>query len=114
MSSSAEALSFFKEWLNSKTNLSVTAVLEGVVVSGVGRIVSLDEQLFLANPASRFSLLVPLEGSKFEASDPERGCGLSVLDEAVRDIGFKFGWEIVLPSKDRILLAEIEGLETSA
>lgn len=110
MSSSVEAFSFFNEWMKSRTKLSATAVLEGVVISGIGWITALDEHLSFANPPSGFLLLIPLGGSVFEASDPERGSGLPALDEAVREVGFRFGWEIVLPSRDRILLAEIEGL----
>jgi hypothetical protein len=104
---SDEALTFFREWMNSKTKLAITAALSDVVVSGVGTIVTLDDHLFVADLPSRFSVLIPLAGSTFEPSDPERGSGIPELDEAVRNVGFKFGWEIILPSKDRVLIAEV-------
>ena len=58
--------------MNARTKLSVTTVLEGVVISGVGWIATFDEHLFLVNRASGFSLLIPLEGSTFEVSDPTK------------------------------------------
>ena len=38
MSSSGEAFTFFKEWMDSKRNLLVMATFGDVAVSGVGRI----------------------------------------------------------------------------
>jgi hypothetical protein len=107
MSSSVVAFSFFTQWLNAKTKLCVIAIFDDVAVSGFGWIKSLDEDLFLANPEASFSLRVPLKGCPFESSDPEHSSGLPVLDELIRGTGFKFGWEIVLPSNARILLAEL-------
>jgi len=107
MSSSGVAFSFFNEWMNAETKLCVIAVFGDVAVSGFGWIKSLDEDLFLASPDSSFSLRVPLQGCTFEASDPEHSSGLPALDELSRRVGFKFGWEIVLPSNARILLAEL-------
>jgi len=108
VNSSDDALRFFKEWMSSKTMLSVTAVLSGTVVSGMGIITSLDDNLYIICPP--FSMLIPLDGCSFKASDPEQGSGFPALDQAVREFGFKFGWEIVLPTKDKILLAEIDSV----
>jgi hypothetical protein len=40
-------------------------------------------------------------------SDKEQNSGFPALDEGMQEAGFKLGWEIVLSSNDRILLAEI-------
>jgi hypothetical protein len=113
MSSSGEALVFFREWRNFKTKLSFTLVLGDAVVSGTGWITSLDaERLLLTNPASRFSMFIPLEGCSFEASDPERTTGNAELDALALEMGFRLGWDIVLPSNNRIVLAEMEEKST--
>lgn len=70
MSSSGEAFTFFKEWMDSKRNLLVMATFGDVAVSGVGRIETFNEHLFVADKASRFSMLIPLEDSLFTATDP--------------------------------------------
>jgi hypothetical protein len=108
MSSSDEAFGFFREWMVGETKLFVLGVLESVSTSGFAWIKSLDDSMFLANPEAGFSMRVPLEGCTFEASDPEHTSGLPALDELGRRVGFKFGWEIVMPSTGRILLAELE------
>ena len=52
-------------------------------------------------------MLVPLTNCIFERADPERDkTDLAGLDELVRESGLKFGWRIVLPSNDEILLLE--------
>ena len=113
MSSSGEAIAFFSEWRNAKTKLSFVAVLEGVCFSGMGRLTVVEgNSLVLSDKAARLALVIPLEGCTFEASDPERGSGVESLDEIARELGFRFGWEIVLPSTDRILLAVIENETT--
>jgi hypothetical protein len=108
MSSSEEALRFFKEWMNLKTKLAISMVLEGVVVGAVASIGSVQEHtLQLADASSRFGMLVPLTNCIFERADPERDkTDLAGLDELVRESGLKFGWRIVLPSNDEILLLE--------
>jgi len=109
MSSSEEAFVFFREWMNSHRNLCLNMVLEGVVVSSPGLITDVDEtSLFFGNPQSGFSVLVPLAGCGFLVSDPERATGFPELDEAVRNAGVGIGWQIVLPSKDCILLMELD------
>ena len=84
-------------------------VLEGVVVGAVASIGSVEEHtLQLADASSRFGMLVPLTNCTFERADPERDkTDLAGLDELVRESGIKFGWRIVLPSKDEILLLEL-------
>ncbi|HEX8801642.1 MAG TPA: hypothetical protein VF772_23665 [Terriglobales bacterium] len=108
MSSSEDALRFFKEWMNLKTKLAISMVLEGVVVGAVASIGSVEEHtLQLADASSRFGMLVPLTNCIFERADPERDkTDLAGLDELVRESGLKFGWRIVLPSNDEILLLE--------
>ena len=52
-------------------------------------------------------MLVPLSKCTFERAGPERDKTDSAgLDELVRESGLKFGWRIVLPLKDEILLLE--------
>ena len=110
MSSSEEAVRFFKEWMNLKTKLIISMVLEGVVVGAYASIGSVEEHtLQLADASSRFGMLVPLTECTFERADPERDkTDSGGLDELVRESGLKFGWRIVLPSKDEILLFEFE------
>ena len=110
MSSSDEALQFFRDWMNLETKLAVSMVLEGVMVCALASIGSVDEDaLQLANRDSRFGMRIPLTGCTFERSDPERDkTDLAGLDELVRESGLKFGWRIVLPSTDEILLIEFD------
>ena len=96
--------------MNLKTKLAVSMVLEGVVVGAVASIGRVEEDtLQLANIDSRFGMFVPLTRCTFERVDPERGkIDLAGLDELLRESGLKFGWRIVLPSKDEILLLDFE------
>jgi hypothetical protein len=108
MSCSDEALSFFREWMNTRRNVFVTAVLEGVVVNGSGAVTSLEEWGMFLSDGAKFSINIPLEGCSFNSYDPERGSGNPAFDEVVRELGYSFGWEVVLPSNDRILLSELD------
>jgi hypothetical protein len=110
MSSSEEAVRFFRDWMNLKTKLVISTVLGGVVVGAVAFIGSVEEHtLQLTDASSTFGMLVPLTKCTFERADPERDKTDSAgLDELVRESGLKFGWRIVLPSKDEILLFEFE------
>jgi len=111
MSSSDEALGFFKDWLTLETKLAVVIVAEGISLNAVGTIVEVDEDLRLANPNGGLSVSIPLTGCTFDRADPVRDkSGLPQLDDLREAVGFKFGWEIVLPSTGRIVLMEVESL----
>jgi hypothetical protein len=108
---SEEAFSFFREWMSLKTNLSVMMVLQGVVINSLAVIQHLDAgSLQVSSPDLKFSALVPLTGCVFSQSDPEVDTNSPALDDAIRGAGFKFGWEILLPSNDRVVLAEFDDL----
>jgi hypothetical protein len=102
------ALVFFTDWMNQRTDLLVRVSIEGLVVDGNGVISSMDDSiLFITGPAA-FSISIPLKDCAANPCDPETGCGIEALDDGILDLGFKFGWELVLLSGARILLSEMD------
>lgn len=69
MSSSGDALPFFREWMNNHTKLGVNASLEGVVTSGSGVITSLDDEaIWVWDAASGFSVHINALRNSLSAS----------------------------------------------
>jgi hypothetical protein len=95
--------------MNSSTKLGVTATLGSFAVNGAGAIASLDNgTLWIWDAPSGFSIYIPLEGSTFNSFDPERGLGDPKFDEPIREIGFRFVWEIRLPTGMIAVLSEFD------
>lgn len=107
MESKEVALRFFREWMSCNTKVSVNATRWPFAASGSGVISSLDNgTIWVQDAGSGFSMHVPLEGATFNPFDPERGSGDPTFDGPMRDAGFKFVLEVVLPDGTSVVFSE--------
>jgi hypothetical protein len=110
MTSSEEALPFFNDWMNNKTKLGVNAVgPNNFTASGSGIIASLDSgTVWVWDTPSGFSMYIPLEGAVFTKYDPERGSGDPTFDSTMREVGFRFVWQVALPDGTVVVFSDLD------